>query len=239
MQETNPIIEYASGLPEPIKELLLSADVGHKLQSIGEKHYLHVDSLETLFAEMGQVFMGFTHPRDFSGKLAKSLGISIDTAAKITTDINNQILDPVRKDIEKVYEERGSVSKEVNVINSTLAEEDGLAHITRDNLLSEIENPIPVGFRSGLPAKIPPPSPMKSEGGVDMKIERTATPATPTQVVEQTKTPAPSASMFASPETKLIRPTTNHTEEVSVPPEGLRVASKVPPRNDPYREPVE
>ena len=229
------ITNYSADLPEALQEALLSSHTTEALQAIGQKHKIFLDKMELLFSQVGEVLMGFTHPRDFPRNLSRALGISIDQAAAITTDINRDILDPVRKEMEATYERNQLLATTSQTAPQELPEEEPvteLPHITRDDLLAEIENPIPTGFQRtpSISAPTTPPIATATPLQVSTPASSVINPipvATPTTTASNSTTGGQTDKLTATtvsvPKTSVVTPST---------------LSKTYP-TDPYREPIE
>lgn len=227
------ITNYSADLPEALQEVLLSAHTTESLQAIGQRHKIFLDKMEVLFAQVGEVLMGFTHPRDFPRNLSKALGISIDQAAAITTDINRDILDPIRKELEATYERNQVLATPSQVLPQALAGEETvteLPHITRDDLLAEIENPVPTNFQQ-MPTRVAP-----TTSPTTAPVPQPSTPVAP--VINQAPSIAPmtTASGTTGGQTDKLTGTTVSTPQTSVVTPSI--LSKTYP-TDPYREPIE
>lgn len=111
-------------LPKEVQDAIVSNDTFKNLQSIGQKYQLHIDQAGELGSETGLLMMGLTPPSQFADNLVERLRIGKDTASQITTDVNIQILQPLKEHLMS--------------LTSTENQEEGL---TKDDILNEIENP--------------------------------------------------------------------------------------------------
>ncbi|MEA1929551.1 MAG: hypothetical protein U9M92_01520 [Patescibacteria group bacterium] len=93
-----------STLPTSIREVLSSMDTEAKTMFIAQQHNLHIDQMGKLNEEATKVILGQTTATQFPKQLQTSLGIDMETATKISEEINKQIFLPIRiamRDVEK------------------------------------------------------------------------------------------------------------------------------------------
>ncbi len=95
-------------LPEDVRNTVLSADVGKRIQEIGADNKLHIDQINILENETLMVMLGFTDPSDFADTLIKQLSIPNEAAEKIAGDMAEKLFVPIRESMKKYYDERAS-----------------------------------------------------------------------------------------------------------------------------------
>ncbi len=96
-------------LPEDVQAAIASADFEKKIHAIGTKHQLHIDQLERLGDETMLVMLAFTRTEDFAANIAEHVGVTAEQAGSIVSEINNEILSPIRESLKKFSAQVGSV----------------------------------------------------------------------------------------------------------------------------------
>lgn len=137
-------------LPEAIKEAITSVDFSNHLQTIGRNNGLHIDELDALLEEVGFVMLGETHSKDFPEKLGKRLNITQEKLTPLIKSIDDEIFQPIRsalmevtaKPAPTITQSQASVTTTPPNKPLTSAEEADY-NMSRDAILSEIENPRP------------------------------------------------------------------------------------------------
>jgi hypothetical protein len=92
-----------NNLPEDLKKVIFSAEIGESIKKIGEKYNLLIDKTGILGNETGMVMLGLTHPKDYLSNLAERLKIDKESAAKIGEDVNNMVFAKVRESLKKIH----------------------------------------------------------------------------------------------------------------------------------------
>ena len=87
-------------LPEDIQQAIGSAELEQKVQAIGAKHHLHIDSAGKLQDEVMLVMLGFEPAEQFAQHLSSELGLPSVEAAAVTEEINNEIFMPIRESMK-------------------------------------------------------------------------------------------------------------------------------------------
>lgn len=98
--------EKYNKLPEELKDAIFSEDVARAIRNISQKYKLPIDKTGELASEVGDVFLGITHPRDFTGNLAQRLRTDQLTTRNIAEDVNKEIFSPVRESLKKLHSEK-------------------------------------------------------------------------------------------------------------------------------------
>ena len=88
-------------LPAEIKQFLYSPEMTFSIQQIGQKHKLHLDQIDFLNSETGQVLLGFVGTKDFAAELAEGLGIDRMQSDAIAQDISDQVFVKIRDAMKK------------------------------------------------------------------------------------------------------------------------------------------
>src|SRR3989344_1961759 len=86
-----------------VQKAVASVEVTKQIQTIGQKHQLHVDTVGALLDETQRVMKGGTHPKDYIRNLTKRLSVQDAKAKEIAVDINEQIFRPVRESLKKIH----------------------------------------------------------------------------------------------------------------------------------------
>lgn len=106
---TKKVQERYTELPADIRQAVESADLDAHIQTIGNKHRLHLDQMEALQDETLLVMLGFNDPSSFVNKLVAGLGLSQTQAEGVATDINNEVFAPIRESLKKFHAQPASV----------------------------------------------------------------------------------------------------------------------------------
>lgn len=237
--------ERFKNLPSEVQSAIASVDTLAALQEIALRHKIQIDELELLCDEVVSVMLGLVHPKDLGKNLQSQIQVTLEEAAAITHDIDEQIFKPIRASLMQMSMEENT--------EDIIAERENSP--SRDTVLQEIENPSRIIYKTEpIELELPAPSkqiptPVREVVGAETLAElppslRPATPAsattsTPVPIIqtmpttmETAKIPAPAPSAV---NTVIIPSPTPEKETVSGAPE-----QKSPPRPrvDPYREPV-
>lgn len=92
----NQIEQRLAELPQDVRDVVLSAQLGEHLRAIGQAHGLHIDQIGVLEDETMLVMLGFFEPAEFSNQIATQLRISSADAEAITQEVNQQVFSPIR-----------------------------------------------------------------------------------------------------------------------------------------------
>jgi hypothetical protein len=99
MAETHSVEEAKQKfekLPAEIKKLLYSEEMAIILQKVGEKNQLHVDQVDALYTETGQVMLGFATTQEFVEDIVDILKVDSVKANAIAKDINDMLFIKIR-----------------------------------------------------------------------------------------------------------------------------------------------
>lgn len=86
----------AEKLPAAAKEMLYSPEMGRIIRSVGQKHQLHIDQMDLLSTEAGQVILGFIEPKKFPQSISETFRIDQASANAIAQDINTLLFEKIR-----------------------------------------------------------------------------------------------------------------------------------------------
>jgi hypothetical protein len=163
-------------LPQELKELLDSPDVGVQLLEIGAQNGLHYDKLGLLSNEVINVVLGAKGRDDFMSNIESLLSIDPQTAQNITNDVNEKILKPVQHLLFGEHEDHKDIKKE--------------------DLLAEIENPTPhqtnkvVSVATQVKADIPLPETIDPvQSIIEKKLSEVVSTPTEHTIIEEKKKP--------------------------------------------------
>ncbi|MDP3726088.1 MAG: hypothetical protein Q8R36_02730 [bacterium] len=121
--DTQKIIqEQFKVLPKDVQSAILAVDLRKKLQTITEKHRLHLDQAGVLETETLFIMLGLEHPKDYIANITRELHIDAEHAKKIAVDINEQIFRPIRESLKKIHN-IGEESGEQKVESSGASEQ--------------------------------------------------------------------------------------------------------------------
>jgi hypothetical protein len=138
-------------LPEDIKAAIKSEETGETIRQIGARHGLHIDQIGLLQEATLGVMAGYIHPDDYVEKLQDAVGIDEDISIEVATDVNAEVLLPLRNSIMQI---RGSESAQEPLSTSRTEME-----ASKEDILAEIENPTPVAHPiSSVDQTIPGPA---------------------------------------------------------------------------------
>ncbi len=129
------LLETYQKLPADIQAAIADAETEKKITAIGYRHNLHVDKIGDLADETGLVMLGLKHPGQFVSSLAERLGLAPNEAETIAQEVNREVLTTIRDTIRKMAEQHGGGDNNP---------------ISRDQVLSEIENPVKAPATPGI-----------------------------------------------------------------------------------------
>lgn len=93
----NQIEQRMAELPQDVRDVVNSAQLGTNLRAIGQAHGLHIDQIAVLEDEVMLVMLGFFEPEDFNNQIATQLRLSTLDATAIAQEINQVIFLPIRE----------------------------------------------------------------------------------------------------------------------------------------------
>lgn len=148
-------------LPENIQDAIASIDTLKTIREISKKYGLLLDVASKLEEEVGYALLGLTKPTEFSKTIKTELSIDEKKAEEITIEINIKIFAPLKRNlvsgatvlpqntgtgISSVIKEVVNQEKKPVVTKISLPKEEASPHeadydMSRDAILSAIENP--------------------------------------------------------------------------------------------------
>ena len=93
--------EIFKGLPEDLREAIVSFETVDAVNEIGDKYDLHIDQVGTLGDEVGRVMIGVSSFKDFTVRLKEKLNIDSEKAQTIAHDVNVNIFLKIREILKK------------------------------------------------------------------------------------------------------------------------------------------
>ena len=93
-------------LPSEVKELLYSPEMSFTMQEVGRKNALHLDQIDSLNTETGQVMLGFASPEEFISNLVEMLRVDHTKAEAVAKDVNDMLFVKIRESMKKMYEQQ-------------------------------------------------------------------------------------------------------------------------------------
>ncbi len=173
MNWTDYFEEKIKTVPQELQEAILSIDFLTGLRTVQKKYLLHIDQGSELEGATFKFMFGdIRDPDSYRSEIVEKLRIPTSLATNILTDIEKEILAPIRQKLQKIEEEKYEEEAEDAIIfgktstGETLEELTGeesptenkqesqtetlqtgtsLDHSTlsHEDILNEIENPLP------------------------------------------------------------------------------------------------
>lgn len=97
------IIKKFEELPEKVKNVLNSEESLQKMRDVAKKFDLHIDQEGELSDLTTLLLLGMLKPKEYIEKIQNKLNLSYDTSVKITEEVNNQIIQPIKEYIKETY----------------------------------------------------------------------------------------------------------------------------------------
>jgi hypothetical protein len=213
MEETTNIKqligERIASLPAPVRNAIESAELEQHLRGLAEKHKLHFDQWDSLEQEVMLTLLGVHPIEELEINMVSEVGISLDLARTLATDINSMIFEPIRQELERQLEHPEAREKEVSGVEA--ARQQQLQ-------TSTVAEPAPTAVPMTSPPATTTLAPTPPTPPAPAPVAPAVTPATPPSPVPDVKVTRPS-------ESTAYRPGEASHERKSV-------------TDDPYREPV-
>lgn len=133
-------------LPQYVRDAIASFDVASVVQEIVKEHRLHIDQGGELADEIDSVLIGETEREIFLPNIKKRLNISDETAKEIVKEVNDNILIPIKKQMqqrkngEEPEEAPQKESQQKQVSPSENIDVEALEKIEKDKYREPIEN---------------------------------------------------------------------------------------------------
>ena len=92
-------------LPNDLKDAIFSEDTADAIWNICKLQ--DVEKVSEVAKIVGRVLMGLLPTEMFMASLQDELGINLDTAKKVTMEIEHFIFNPVKDDLDDLYKKEG------------------------------------------------------------------------------------------------------------------------------------
>jgi hypothetical protein len=90
-----------SALPEDIQNAIFSSDFNEKIGTIGTSNQLHIDQIQNMSDDTMLFMIGFMDENEYRSELTNVLKGNSALVQKIMTEVNQQVLLPVRESMKK------------------------------------------------------------------------------------------------------------------------------------------
>lgn len=235
-------------LPPLLKDAMFNPDVAEKMVALGQKFGLNVEKIGLMAEESGYLIMGLTRPSEFATVLAGRLGIRIDRAREIASELNHQIFAPLRDELKNTFQ--------IDLSQEEFQKEP--LPLSRPSILPSLSNgqkptaPIPPQIprvpppvRPTTPTQPPPmPPPLPPPAPAGPTPPQVASPPPPAPAGPAPLPPAPQTAIGKEQIESKIPPIDLRGQvKLSTPPPPI-LPTPQPSRSkyqgsDPYREPAE
>lgn len=174
----NLIKQKIDSLPKDFRDVIKTINPSERSTLIAQKNGLHIDKADILSTLVGFVMLDIIKPELFIDSLVNNLEIDKNLALKISDQVKNEILLPIRNLlIENTYSKE--VSQDENIPKEST---------NRASILSEIENPTPTTQPISIADQTISGPAAQKEVVTDLVASKLATTVTiPSQPVEKPK----------------------------------------------------
>src|SRR3569623_104210 len=145
------IEERISQLPADIQHAIFASDFGEKIQAEGAVNKLHVDQIQELNDNTMLLMLGFMNEDEYQKETSSLVGGDAALTQKLTSDVNQQILLPLRESMKAFA--AGLASPQAPVVPSTPPARPSLASVLPITPVSST----PIAPASSTPAANPAP----------------------------------------------------------------------------------
>lgn len=176
-------------LPKVVQNAITSAEIEKRLRKLADTHKLHLDQWELLENEVRLTVYGFQQTEDLSKNIENEVGVSKETADALTSDISQNIFEPIREELERELESPDAKEKKVGELDEVRSEMLGdkpAAPIrdTRYEIRDTIVAPPIPDTRYAIPDTIPvlpstPPPPPSTEKSIRAPLSSSYTSQAP------------------------------------------------------------
>lgn len=105
------IRERFASLPAVVQQAIVSADISKRLQELAKKHNLHLDQWEALENEVQLTLLGVKTSEKLSENIQSEIGVDVQTAIALATDISQIVFEPIRQELERQLEHPAAVAE--------------------------------------------------------------------------------------------------------------------------------
>lgn len=92
-------------LPQDLKEAILSEDTAEAIWNICKICNIDEEKIPQVSKLVGNVLMGLLPPNRLQKRLQEIEGIDPETAKKLDVYISHYVFDPVKEELEEIYQE--------------------------------------------------------------------------------------------------------------------------------------
>ena len=124
-------------LPASLKEAIFSEDTADAIMNICRLY--DIKETPKVAKIVGNVLMGLLPPDMLKTALVAEAGVSQETAKKASMEIEHFILNPVKKDLDNLYEEQGGKQKKNEGENKDMSQVKNSKAIKKDVYREPIE----------------------------------------------------------------------------------------------------
>ncbi|MFH0806647.1 MAG: hypothetical protein V1885_02910 [Candidatus Brennerbacteria bacterium] len=100
----NKFLERLDALPESIRNLAFSLEIGGVLQSIADAHHLDQKKTDKVLALTAAVFFGFIHRTDLAREIEQGANLDTKIAQSITEEIGRKVFSRVETELDEFYQ---------------------------------------------------------------------------------------------------------------------------------------
>ena len=141
-EEYNKILDK---IPPILRETVLSMDTTNLIWKIGEEHRLQFDKIGLMHDLIMDTLMGIVSVKNLPSELSKELDIPSAEITPIISEVDEKIFKPMRLTMEKFF--NGGSPNKLRTISTIDENDDEHLHLTKHDILREIENPSPAEGR--------------------------------------------------------------------------------------------
>ena len=96
-------MERLGAVPQNLRDLMASLEVGDMLWLIGEVHHLTEERIQKIAGVLGYVVLGLVHVEDLAKEIVAETNVDRRLADELAREIQVKILAPVIPEIQKLY----------------------------------------------------------------------------------------------------------------------------------------
>lgn len=207
-------------------DFLYSSEMGALVKQISDKYELHIDKMALLEAEIGELMLGLTEPKDFVPNITASLQVTPDAANAIAKDVNDNLMLKMRQLMgapgpETESEPAAQVKPEPKASSSPVVPTPSITPAL---------TPKPAPIAAPVPPTTPKPAPAPDVSAAEMMLSEKKVETSSKLVPPPTPLNTPSAPVAPVPADK-PGPAPASAQQNQAAPQ--------PYKADPYREPIE
>lgn len=153
--------EIIPKLPKEVQDVLNSDILHQNIEDLGLKYSLHYDQIGDLDMTTRRMLMGVEKKEEFVKNIEERLEIDNQMSQSIAKDINDVVINKIKEELRRRTEEENENGMEdVNTVSVNEQKTDATPQISREEILSSIENPEKISRIEAMPINlIKSPSP--------------------------------------------------------------------------------